>query len=89
MAKTQQIEQDMRAFHGELHTASRHAQERTENNQREICNLREQVQRIDSGVQAALGDMAQRVQAVQGCATATAAGLVQQNREQPRQEPTA
>ena len=62
-AKVQKIEQDMRSLHGEQHTASRHAQEQTENN-RDIYTLGEQVQRIDSGVQAALGDMAQRVQAV-------------------------
>ena len=71
MAKVQQIEQDKRSLHGEQHTAERHTQEQAENNQREIYNLGEQVQRIDSGVQASLGDMAQRVQAVQGCATAT------------------
>ena len=36
MAKTQQIEQDMRALHGELQTASRFAQETAQENQQAI-----------------------------------------------------
>ena len=78
MAKTQQIEQDMRALHGELQTASRFAQDTAENNQQAIGSLREHVQRMDTGIQAAMGDMAQRVRVVQGCAAATAAAHVHQ-----------
>ena len=88
MAKTQQIEQDMRTLHGELTAASRFAQETAQENQQAIGTLREHVQRMDSGVQAAMGDMAQRVQVVQGCAAATAAAHVHQQ-QPPHQAPTA
>ena len=88
MSKTQQIESDMRALHGELQSASRFAQDTAQENQQAIGTLREHVQRMDSGVQAAMGDMAQRVQAVQGCAVATAAAQVHQQ-QPPHQAPTA
>ena len=88
MSKTQQIESDMRALHGELQTASRFAQDTAQENQQAIGTLREHVQRMDVGVQAAMGDMAQRVQAVQGCAAATAAAQVHQH-QAPHQAPTA
>ena len=63
----------MGALHGELQTASRSAQDTAESNQLAIGSLREHVQRMDTGIQAAMGDMAQRAQVVQGCAAVTAA----------------
>ena len=57
MAKSQQIEQDMRAFQGEMHIAGRRAKEQAKTNQCEIYIFGGQVQRIDSGVNAAMGDL--------------------------------
>jgi ElaB/YqjD/DUF883 family membrane-anchored ribosome-binding protein len=88
MSKTNQIESDMRTLHGELQTAGRFAQETARENQQAIGALREHVQRMDSAVQAAMGDMAQRVQAVQGCAAATCAAQAYQQ-QTPHQPPTA